>query len=150
MLNLYLIQFSLNLCLLASHWRSEVAIVSKSTLAHTATVVLTGGQVVIRLAPAKRLGGSHRTDERVFGRSLSLHPLFRSERGPLIWGIHVEDLVKATRVMLLILLSLSSGSNNVVATEVVHIAVLGVELGLELSNLSLHSCFCLTSLFLKI
>ena len=133
MFNLNIIQFSLNLCLLFSMWHSEVAIVCKSTLAHATAVNCTRGQGVVVLAPAERLRG------REHGRLLLLVVVTQlavlaparlvlallailAAVGGLVF--HLIDVVKATSVVLLVLLKLSGGSDYVVPLKVVDVAVL--------------------------
>lgn len=131
--------------------------VVESALAHASPVVAKG-EVIVGLLPAERL----RTGDHSLLHLLAVVPdlaMLAPARLVLALGavvgtvhcivIHLEDGVEGARFVSVTIHDFLLGSGSLGVFEVGHIVVRLVELGLELSDLSHHRCFRLTSLFLN-
>jgi hypothetical protein len=136
---------------------SQVTLIVESALAHAGTVV-SEGEVVIGVSPSERLSGGEDgslnllvvvTDFPVLAPARLIFALRAvvASIGSLI--LHLEDVVEATGVGLGRHLSGGTSLHGVVASEVVDVRVLLVELGLELLNSEHRGVLGLTSLFLN-
>ena len=136
---------------------SQVTLIVESALAHAGTVV-SEGEVVIGVSPSERLSGGEDGSLNLLVVVTNLSVLAPARLifalravvasiGSLI--LHLEDVVEATGVGLGRHLSGGASLHGIVASEVVDVRVLLVELSLELLNSEHRGVLGLTSLFLN-
>ena len=119
--------------------------------------VATEGQVVVGVPPAESLASDQRTSLLQLAVVADLTMLaparlvlaFLAVLGAISgFVLHLVDVVVAARVHLIGLLLLHGRGNDIIAAEVVDVAVLGAELGLHLLDLGDHLGLAPVCLFL--
>lgn len=134
-----------------------MAVVGEGALAHAGPVVAEG-EVIVGLPPAESLGAGDDgllhllvvvSELAVLAPPRLVLALGAVVRTVLRFVVHLEHGVERTRLVSVTIQGLLLGSGNLWVFEVGHVVVRLVELSLELSDLSHHRGFRLTSLFLN-